>query len=218
MNIEKHSPLYELKAAQTDAQGLIEGYASTFGGEPDAYGDVIAAGAYSKSLAEHKRRETRPAMFWAHDQSEPIGKWLELREDDQGLRVQGKFSLATRRGGEAYALAKDDALGLSIGYRIPNGGADYENGIRELKEIDLLEVSVVGLPASHTARITSVKSALSPDLQSPKAVERALRELGMSGREAKRFMAGGYKAFMQTEDNSAEVLGVLESINSILRK
>lgn len=212
---DRYSQLFHLKSALSDDQGKIEGYASTFMGEPDAFGDIIMPGAYKASLAEHAERDTAPAMFWAHDQAEPIGRWLSLAEDDKGLKVIGQLTLGTNRGAEAYELAKDDALGLSIGYTIPQGGADYKNGVRQLKQINLMEVSLVGLPASHTARITSVKSATQPDLSSPKEVERTLKALGFSGRQAKRFMAGGYRtAFIDTD---SELKSALESLNDILR-
>ena len=64
-------------------------------------------------------------MLWAHDPSEPIGKWVSLSEDRVGLRVEGKLALKTQRGSDAYELLKMDALGLSIGYRVASGGATY---------------------------------------------------------------------------------------------
>src|SRR3546814_4385041 len=104
---------------------MLEGYASVFGGEPDRHGDVIQRGAYSKSIASG----ARPLMLWAHDQSQPIGTWTDVREDETGLKVKGRLILETQRGAEAYALLRANVLdGLSIGYRatgfkeLPGGG------------------------------------------------------------------------------------------------
>ena len=36
--------------------GEFSGYASTFGGEPDSYGDIIAPSAFKGSLREHEKR------------------------------------------------------------------------------------------------------------------------------------------------------------------
>ncbi|WP_373694488.1 HK97 family phage prohead protease [Rhizobium sp. AN63] len=67
-------PAVELKRS-ISAMGIFDGYGSTFGGDPDSHGDVIAPGAFANSLKEHASRNTRPALLWAHDRSEPIGAW-----------------------------------------------------------------------------------------------------------------------------------------------
>src|SRR5574340_800788 len=148
METARLSPLYEFKATDTDATGLFTGYAATFGGEPDAYGDIIAAGAFSGTLAEHKRIGTLPALLWAHDQNEPIGRFVEMKETADGLEVVGKLTLGTKRGHEAHQLMKDGALSLSIGYTVAPGGAEDRHTTRLLKAITLFEVSAVAMPAN----------------------------------------------------------------------
>src|SRR3989304_10622453 len=187
------SPVFETKfAGFGEAAGIFQGYASTFGGEPDSLGDVIQAGAFAESLAEHRANGTSPAMFWAHQSAEPIGKWLSLAEDRRGLAVEGKLS-PTRRGNEAHALMKDDALGLSIGYRVRTGGESFARSNRILKAVDLVEISVVALPANLAARITSVKSAAFLRPESIREFEFRLREAcGFSVREAKRIASAGW--------------------------
>lgn len=149
---------FEVKFASDEA-GVIEGYASLFGGEPDSYGDTIAKGAFAGSLAEHKAARTAPLMLWMHDPSEPIGVWHEVREDASGLAVKGRLILETVRGREAHALLKAGALnGLSIGFRVRDAERRQDGG-RLLTEIDLVEISLVSMPAARRARVTSVKSA-----------------------------------------------------------
>lgn len=128
----------------------IAGYASTFGGEPDAYGDIIAKGAFSESIA---RRATK----FLYEHSEPIGKQLEIREDDHGL--WGRWSIVNTRAGEdAYKLAKAGVLdSLSIGFFTQDAEYNAE-GVRVLRKIDLFEVSAVAVPANRHAVITAVKS------------------------------------------------------------
>jgi HK97 family phage major capsid protein/HK97 family phage prohead protease len=148
----------EVKFA-TDEAGLLTGYASVFDGEPDSYGDVIEKGAFTKSLAEHKAAGTTPLMLWQHDPSEPIGVWLELREDATGLAVTGRLILETRRGQEAYALLKSGAFnGLSIGFRT-RASERRAGGGRTLQDLELIEISLVSVPAATRARVTSVKTA-----------------------------------------------------------
>lgn len=143
---------FEVKEIVSVADGgwEIAGYASTFGGEPDAYGDVIVKGAFAESIAK------RPTKF-LFEHAEPIGKQLEIREDDAGL--WGRWSIVdTQAGTDAYKLAKAGVLdSLSIGYVTLD--ADYDaNGVRLLKKVDLFEVSAVAIPANRNAVITAVKS------------------------------------------------------------
>ncbi|MER5171596.1 HK97 family phage prohead protease [Thioclava kandeliae] len=153
------APVLSVKALDSST-GEFEGYASTFGGEPDSYGDVIAVGAYADSLAQHAAKGTMPKMFWQHDPAEPIGRWLEMAEDTRGLRVKGRLNMGVRRGQEAYALLKEgDIDGLSIGYRIKQHSVDADTGIWTLEKLELREVSVVSIGANENATIASVKSA-----------------------------------------------------------
>ncbi|MCH8683887.1 phage major capsid protein [Pedomonas mirosovicensis] len=148
----------EVKLSTSEA-GVLTGYASLFNDEPDSYGDVIAKGAFARSLAQHKAAGTVPLMLWHHDLAEPIGIWLDVREDSAGLVVTGRLILETRRGQEAYALLKAGALnGLSIGYRT-RASDPRPGGGRILKDVDLYEISLVTIPAATRARITSVKNA-----------------------------------------------------------
>lgn len=189
--MNKSIPL-EVKAS---AAGVIEGYASTFGPPPDSYGDIIAAGAFSESLLEHEAAGTKPAMFWAHDQSAPIGKWQEIREDGDGLYVKGKLTLATAKGAEALALAKDDALALSIGFK-PIRQKPHE-GANLIEAAHLGEISLVGLAANPKARITAVKSL--DGIKTVREFEAVMREChGLSARQAKKLSQGGFEGLIGT--------------------
>lgn len=207
------SPLYEFKFAGGDAAGNFAGYASTFMGTPDAYGDLIAAGAFAESLKEHQAAGSTPALLWAHDTSEPIGRWSQIKEDRYGLAVEGKLTLATKRGQEARALMQDNALGLSIGYRVAPGGSSYQGESRILKKIQLFEISAVAIPANPAARVTSVKSATGTRPGDIRQFESFLRDAGFSTREAKRLCAGGWAALMRRDD-----AGDADEISVLLRR
>ncbi|MBA4797028.1 MAG: HK97 family phage prohead protease [Rhizobiales bacterium] len=155
---KKTAPVLEIKSLKDS--GEFEGYGSTFGGEPDAYGDVIAEGAYADSLAAHKARGTMPKLFWQHNADEPIGKWTDAVEDSHGLLMRGKLNMDVQRGREAYALLKaGDIDGLSIGYRIKKHSVDNDTGIWTLEKLDLIEVSIVSVGANENAVVQSVKAA-----------------------------------------------------------
>lgn len=147
----------EFKFAPSGA-GLIEGLASPFGGSPDRVRDIVAPGAFARSLAEHKARGTMPAMLLSHDPAAVAGTWDAMEETPAGLSVAGRLALGTTTGNDAHTLAKTKAVtGLSIGFRTLKA-TRLPGGIRRLDEVDLLEISLVAVPASPSARITSVKS------------------------------------------------------------
>jgi HK97 family phage prohead protease len=188
--LEHFSPEFSLKLSG-QGLGIVEGYASTFGGEPDAYGDVVAPGAFSQTLAEHTARKSSPAMLWAHDPASPIGRWTSVAEDQKGLRVTGQLTMAVPRAQEAFALAKDGALAYSIGYRTRDY-ARAPNGGRLLKALDLGEISLVAMAANPSARITSIKSA-ALEIKDPRAFEQFLRDAGFPRAFAKAVTATGFK-------------------------
>lgn len=184
---ETRSFVFQVKATGDD--GTVEGYGSVFGVK-DSYDDVIANGAFSKSLSEHKSAGTMPAMLWQHDSSEPIGIWTEMVEDSKGLKIKGKLALDTVRGKEAHALLKLGALnGLSIGFVSKQWAYDKETDIRTLLEVDLWEVSLVTFPANGKSRITNVKAADVAGVKTIRQAEKALRDAGFSDDAAKAFVA-----------------------------
>jgi len=169
----ERSPILEIKFAPLAAKdtGEIAGIAAAFG-NVDVMGDIVTAGAFATSLAEHKSAGTLPAMLWAHNPSEPVGRWIELRETPRGLEVRGRLS-DVPRGRDAHTLAADGALGLSIGYKARQ--FDYDAaGHRLLHAVDLVEISLVSVPANSRAKITSVKSAYTP-----RDLETILRDAGV---------------------------------------
>ena len=191
----KTAPVLEIKSLSDT--GEFEGYGSTFGGEPDAYGDVIAAGAFSESLAAHKAKGTMPKLFWQHDADQPIGKWLGAKEDNHGLLMHGKLNMNVQRGREAHALLKEgDIDGLSIGYWIKEYSVDTESGVWTLEKLDVVEVSIVSVGANENAVVQSVKAAKAAhtiteklkagDRLTEREFETWLKGLGFSNSQAER--------------------------------
>lgn len=205
----------QFKFAAGDEHGTFTGYASTYGGDPDSYGDLIAPGAYSKTLARHEGAGTRPALLWQHDQTSPVGVWLGFEDTAEGLVAHGKLTMDVPQAKAAHALMKDGALALSIGYSVPRGGAELVDGARLLKEVELHEVSLVAMPANTSARIINVKSF---DPTNPREFERSVRDaLGLSAREAKRLMSGGWNGLVREEqpDNSEELAVIATKLQRI---
>jgi len=147
----------EVKFATGEA-GLVSGYASLFGGPADLVHDVVAPGAFGRDLAAHAALETMPAMLFEH-KGAPIGTWLEIEEDELGLKVKGQIDLSNPAGRDAYEAVRTGKVdGLSIGY-LAVKSARAPDGTRTLQQIELHEISLVRRPASSRARVLSVKSA-----------------------------------------------------------
>lgn len=127
--------------------GSFTGVLSTYG-NIDEVGDICEAGCFDRSI--EVSGTTRP-LLWQHNPEEPIGHF-EIMSTEGALTISGKFNLDTQRGREAYSLLRNgDIDGLSIGYRATDYTYD-QDGIRHLKEVDLLEGSFVTFPANVLAR------------------------------------------------------------------
>jgi len=213
---------FTLKAVEGD-EGLIEGYGSVIG-NVDSYGDVVIPGAFGETMAAHKAKGTMPKMLWQHDTSQPIGVWEEVVEDGTGLRVRGRLLLDVPKGAEAYALLKAGALdGLSIGYRVKDGGMNPDTRVYELRSVDLLEVSLVTFPANEQATVTRVKTRPA----TVRDFEKMLRDHGFSRKEAADISRNGFTAGAGARDASAtsdvgsdtrdEVMTLLKTLAARLR-
>ncbi len=131
--------------------GYIKGYASIFNVR-DQQGDVILPGAFTRSI----KKADAIKLLWQHDPKSPIGIWTRLEEDKHGLMVEGQIPLGVQKGMEAYLLIDNGALkGLSIGYRIIDSYIEGET--RYIKEVELVEISIVTFPANSMAVVHNVK-------------------------------------------------------------
>ena len=142
-----------------DADGTVEGYASLFG-EIDQARDMVMRGAFADTLASRGIR--RIPMLFQHDPSEPVGIWLELREDFRGLFARGRLIPEVAWGRELISLLRAGAIdGLSIGFRASKARIDPKTRIRRLHAVDLWEISIVTFPLLAGARVRAVKHATS---------------------------------------------------------
>lgn len=214
----------ERKLASVDAinlkfdearKGFFSGYASGFGGV-DSYGDTILAGAYKKTL---KKRERPIAMRWNH-YGPVIGKWTQIAEDDSGLYVEGELTPGHSVAEDAYALLKHGAVtGLSIGFR-PVQITDHGDGTRDLKEIDLVEISIVEAPADLAAQIGDVKAALD-EADSLKEIERLLRDAAGFTRTDATALVSRVRSLVrgerEAEPNASEFTAALAALTNRMR-
>lgn len=178
-------------------EGAFEGMGSVFG-TIDTDNDIVERGAFARSIAE--RGIGRIKLLWQHDFRKPIGKLVEIREQERGLFVRGKLTLGVQQASEARALMLDGALdGLSIGFRTKRAEVDPKSRVRHIKDVDLLEISLVTLPANEQAVVQSVKQ-----IKTIREFEHFLRdEGGFSNAQAKRLAASGFKTATLHRDDAA---------------
>lgn len=211
---------------QIQEEGVIEGYASVFGGI-DSYGDTIEPNAYDNVISEGQK----PLMFYQHDRwGVPIGRWEELSVDSKGLKVKGRLNLELKEAQDVYSALKFGSLnGMSIGFRLRDRDYEYDdNDVCHIKNIsELLEISIVNFPADKSARVMGVK-ADPEDLEELKDIrdcEHYLRDLGISKKmaqsiisviKAKKNSVSDSKDGIKAKD--AELSEIQQKLNSILGK
>ncbi|MBX6426726.1 MAG: HK97 family phage prohead protease [Variibacter sp.] len=192
--------LPERAGVDIDAAGAVEGYASLFGAVDQAR-DMVMPGAFAETLKARGLR--RIPMLFQHDPAEPIGIWLDLREDHRGLYARGRLIPDVKRAREVLALVKAGAIdGLSIGFRTAQARVDPKTRVRKIYAVDLWEISIVTFPLLEGARVRAVKArpqthrAAAPSLPPP--AERPLRRdprlsfaRANAEREWKALCAGG---------------------------
>lgn len=212
----------EIKSLEQD--GTFEGYGSVFG-VVDLYRDIVAKGAFKASLKEWKAKKRLPPLLWQHRGDQPIGRYLEMAEDDHGLYVKGQLLKdEVQQAGEAYALMRANVIrGLSIGYVTRDDSYDEKENVRTIKKADLWEVSLVTFPANEDAQVEAVKATLAGGkLPTIREFEQFLREQGFSRSQAEAIASHGLKHLHQGEPGAPRgdperKRGVLPDILSALK-
>ena len=195
--------------------GTFEGYGSVFGNK-DLGNDVIEAGAFAKSLKRRKPQNVK--LLYQHKSDMPIGVFDEIKEDEHGLVVKGRLALKTQAGAEAYELLKMGALdGLSIGFRVNPKEVSYDKrgNKRIIKEVDLMEVSLVTFPMNPQATVRSVKG----EEISIREWENGMRDaFSLSRSEAKMAAKAVTDAFSQRDvDTNVELVDAIKNLTLTLK-
>lgn len=129
----------------------IEGYANTV--QVDRVGDVIPATAWHKALENYLKN---PIILAHHDHAEPIGRMMEHRVDEKGLWVKARISAAAE---DVFNLIKDGILtAFSVGFVVKDAVYDSVTDLFIIKELELLEISVVSVPCNQDSTFSLSKS------------------------------------------------------------
>jgi HK97 family phage prohead protease len=163
----KAGPFVRAKAGPDD--GLAEGefivYPSTFTKTPDSYGDIVAPGAFAKTIEEWKASgNTLPGLF-GHRLDDPdfyVAGATDMGEDHHGWWVKGVFDLESPKGNQVYRLVKGRRLNqLSFAYdTIAADMVELDNGVKayELRELKVYEFSFVPIGANQDTSVVAIKA------------------------------------------------------------
>lgn len=206
----------ELKYLTTGAEfkaegdeGIYKGHFSIFGNVDDG-GDVIHAGAFAQSLEE---RRARIRVFYAHDWSKLIGPPPNvIVEDEAGLFAEGRLTLNSFWGREAWELMKDGALTEgSIGYRPDRDAIEYDDdGVRHLYKVMLYEISPVPLGMNPLTDLRAVK-ALGVETAQIEALTKSIDALMALVAELKAGRALATANEHERQTAAADVEGVIDA-------
>lgn len=158
----KHYKIFDVKY-KDEGTGSIEGYASTWIRKADSYGDVVAKGAFAKTLRERWHGGKGIPFLWSH-QTDNLDSFIgtaEANEDEKGLHFVAVFD-DTETAQKVRQLYKDGRLRkFSFAYDVRKSGMvtlEDNTKANELQELDLYEISAVTVPANDDAGIVDVKS------------------------------------------------------------
>lgn len=165
---EKTAPV-AFKAGPED--GLSDGefiaYPSTFTREPDSYGDVVAKGAFTDTIAHWKSSGAVLPGLFGHRMDDPdfyVAEAIDMGEDEHGWWVKGRFDLDSPKGAQVYRLVRGKRLTqLSFAYDTLEEGMVQIGGDRtanELRKLHVHEFSFVPVGANRDTSVLAVKSAI----------------------------------------------------------
>ena len=137
-------------------------------------------------------------MFLNHnDMGMPVGQWDEFTFDEEGMTASGKLYMNTVAGSDLYEVLKNAPRmfgGVSVGAYadeakfVDKDGNDADDDDDEsyfqITKGGLREVSVVMYPNNLKAEITQLEYFDSEGQPNPRNIEKALREAGLSRKDA----------------------------------
>lgn len=178
--------IYEATEDVADG-GEVIAYASTFDRVPDSYGDVVARGAFAKTLADWQASGNPIPLLFGHRTDDPrmnLGAVIEAEEDERGLKIRARFDDENEIAQYTRKLVKEGRLTkLSFAYdTLDAAPVVLADGTRanELRELKLYEVSLVPIPANELTEVIEAKDgehaadiveALAEDASVPDAEE-----------------------------------------------
>ena len=167
-------------------EGEFVVYPSTFTRTPDAYGDVVAKGAFERTIKEWSESGNVLPGLYGHRMDDPdffVAGASEMGEDEHGWWVKGKFDMDSPKGAHVYRLVKGRRLSqLSFAYDVREDGVVEVDGgqkANELRDLKVYEFSFVPIGANQDTSVVAIK-AITDGIKAGRVIsaknESALRE------------------------------------------
>ena len=129
---------------------FIEGYAST--NDIDRAGDVVPVAVWEKGIKNYLKN---PIILAYHDHNDPVGRVVQHKVDSKGLWVKARISSASK----IFNLVKDNVLtAFSIGFKVLDASYDSATEIFSIKELELVEISIVSVPCNQNTIFSLAKA------------------------------------------------------------
>lgn len=182
--------------------GAIEARVTTWGAREGADGRRFnyQPEGFMDWADEFAKSEKPMPMFLNHnDMGMPIGQWDEVMFDDEGMSAKGRLFLNTMAGADAYSVLKESPKmfgGVSVGAYADEAcmvdaegnalvsGADDSEAYFQITKGGLREISVVMYPNNPEANIQQLEYFDAEGNANPRAVEKVLRDAGLSRKDA----------------------------------
>ena len=130
----------------------IKGYANTV--DKDRVGDVVLPAAFKKSIDTYM---DNPVLLYQHNWDAIIGKVINYEINDKGLYIEAEISDADDCKDVRTKIREKTLRTLSIGFNEVDATYNESTKTKIIKELDLLEISVVTIPANTQAKFEPVE-------------------------------------------------------------
>jgi HK97 family phage prohead protease len=135
-------------------------------------------------------------MFVNHDADAiPVGEWTAFEFDETGMKAEGRLYMNTTMGSDLYKVMQESPAmfgGVSVGayaeeYQMVNADGEPDQSDEAYFQITkggLREVSVVMYPNNPMAEVSKLEYFRPDGSADLKVLEQALREVGLSKKDA----------------------------------
>jgi len=193
--------------------GEFEALASTFG-NVDRVGDVMAKSAFDNAITKAKESGRMPKLARQHNLDRLPAVMTDIYKTDEGLIIRGRF-LDTQLGKDTRLEVLGGAIqDMSVGFILKD--YEIEDGKRVIKDLDLIEVSFVTVPANPEAQIISAKG----QKMTVREFEHTLKGAGFSNKESTTIASICNKAgyFDRDDQSSQKNRDDLEGLSELLEQ